>query len=140
MAVRVAKVKQSHNIPAARPAAETEAVPSLIWPIEHWLQFQADLLRAAESNLVGWIDRRCEGTSAALSSLVRLSTSHDMGEAVAIHSDYLDGVMKRLDRDFQSAADHALAVSRCTSGATQHAAEASTGVAAHGAQWVVSKV
>jgi hypothetical protein len=140
MPIKVSKVKQSSSIQPAHPApAETEAVPSLAWPMELWLQFQADLFRASEPVLIGWIDRRCEGTGALMHSVERLTACQDFGEAVAIHSEWLTGVMGRLDRDVQALAEHALAVSQCASGATQQAAQATTGVAMHGAKWVVRK-
>lgn len=140
MPIKVTKVKQGSGIQPARSAvADTEAVPSLAWPLELWLQFQADLFRATEPALIGWIDRRCEGTGAVLRSVERLTTCQDFGEAISIQSEWLTGFMGRLDRDIQAVAEHALAVSQCASGATQQAAQATTGVAMRGAKWVVRR-
>lgn len=140
MPIKVSKVKQVSSIqPVRAVAADAEGVLSLAWPLEHWLQFQADLFRATEPTLLGWIERRAEGTGAVLRSLNRLAACQDIGDVVAIQSEWLTGFMERLDRDIQAVAEQALAVSQCASGATQQAAQVTTGVAAHGAEWVVRR-
>jgi hypothetical protein len=138
MAIKVSKVKQrSTTLSDPAPAEEAEGLPSLAWPVEHWLQFQADLFRAATPMLLGWIDRRCEASGAALRAAGGLASCQDVGEAMAIHSDWLSGSMKRLDHDLQAAGQHALAVVHCTTGATQRAAQTSRDEARLGANLII---
>lgn len=139
MAIKVSKVKQpSGTISERTPTIEAEeGMPSLAWPFEHWLQFQADLFKAAEPALLGWIDRRCQGSGALLRAAGSLASCQDPGEAMAIHSDWLSGSMKRLELDCQAMGQHALAVVHCTTGATQRAAQTSRDEARLGASLII---
>jgi hypothetical protein len=138
MAIKVSKVKQHSTVPTGTmTTAESDGLPSLAWPLEHWLQFQADLFRAAQPALLGWVDRRCEGSEAALQAFAGLATCQDLGQAMSIQSEWLSASMKRLESDLQAAAEQALAVGQCTTGATQRAAQTTRDEARLGASWIV---
>jgi len=141
MAIRVSKAKQRSSDPQARaPAADTQSLMSLAWPLEHLLQLQAELLKAAEPSLNGWLNRRREATTAVLRACEKFAGCRDFGEALSIQSELIDGAMNRLDLDVQALAEHALTVSQCTVGATRQAAQTTTELATRGAEWVVRSV
>lgn len=141
MAIRVSKAKQRSSAPQARSlAADTQSLMSLAWPLEHLLQLQAELLKAAEPGINSWLNRRREGTTAVLQACEKLAACRDFGDALSIQSEWVDGAMKRLDLDVQALAEHALAVSQCTLGATRQAAQTTTELATRGAEWAIRGV
>jgi hypothetical protein len=141
MAIRVSKAKQRSSDPRARSlAADTQSLLPLAWPLEHLLQLQAELLKAAEPNLNGWLNRRREGTNALLRACEKLAACRDFGEALSIQSELIDGAMNRLDLDVQAVTEHVRAVSQCTVGVTRQAAQTTTELATRGAEWVVRSV
>lgn len=141
MPISVAKVERRSRARAAAPTAvETPTVRPLAWPVEQWLRFQVDLFKATEPALIGWLDRRRAAVAAVLDSLGRLAACRDFGAAAAIHAAWLDGAMKRLALDMQAAAEHAQALSRCTAGAAERAAQTTTEIAEQGADWVVRRL
>jgi hypothetical protein len=146
MALKISKPKQRSSVEyAPSAAADTQDVrsldlPTMAWPLEQLLQFQAELLKVADPGLTDWLNRRREGTSAVLRTLERLAACRDVGEAVAIQSDWIDGAMKRLDLETQAIVEQALAVSQCATGATREVAQTTTELATRGAEWVTRKV
>jgi len=68
------------------------------WPIEYWLQLQADMLRDAAD----WIARRREGTEAALRALEGLCACRDARDASKIQSGWIEDEAKRLESDMRS--------------------------------------
>jgi hypothetical protein len=141
MAIRVSKAKQRSSEPQAPAlAADTQSLLSLTWPLEHLLQLQAELLKAAEPGLNGWLNRRREGASAVLRACEKLAACRDFGEVLSIQSELIDGAMNRLDLDVQALTEHALTVSQCTVGVTRQAAQTTTQLATRGAEWVVRSV
>lgn len=141
MAIKVSKAKQRSSVPQARSfAADTQSLLSLAWPFEHLLQLQAELLKATEPSLNGWLNRRREGTNAVLQACEKLAACRDLGDVLSIQSEWIDGAMKRLDLDVQALAEHALTVSHCTVGATRQAAQATTEMATRGTEWAIRGV
>src|SRR5579864_9533963 len=105
MAIRVSKAKPRPSAAQARSlAVDPQNLLSLAWPLDHLLHLQAELLKAAEPSLNGWLDRRREGTTAVLRAFEKLAACRDFGEALSIQSEWIDGAMKRLDRDVQALA------------------------------------
>lgn len=98
------------------------------WPIEVWLRCQAGMLKAAEPVATGWIERRREAASAAFEAFEKLAGCSDLQEAAAVHRDWLEGAMQRLDTDLHALADHAVALSHEAVSATRYAAQTSTEV------------
>lgn len=146
MAIKVSKSKQLSSVEYAPSSAadtrdvQSPDVASLAWPLEHWLQFQAELFKIADPRLTDWLNRRREGTTAALRTFERLASCRNFGEAMAIQSDWIDGAMKRLDLDAQAILEQGLAMSQCATGATREAAQTTTELATRGAEWVVRRV
>jgi len=146
MAPNVSKTRPRSNVAyAPSAAADTQGgrpsdVPSLTWPLEQWLQFQAELLKIADPGLTDWLNRRRDGTTAMLQTLERLAGCRDLGEAMSIQSDWIGGAMKRLGLDAQAVIEQALAVAQCATGATREAAQTTTELATRGAEWVIRKV
>jgi hypothetical protein len=111
----------------------------MTWPLEQLLQFQVELFKVADPGLTDWLNRRREGTSAVLKTLERLAGCRDLGEAMSIHSNWIDGAIKRFDLDTQAIVEQALAVSQCATGATREVAQTTTELATRGAEWVIRK-
>jgi hypothetical protein len=51
-----------------------------IWPVQIWLQWQADVLKAVAPTTTDWMKRRSEGTEAARRALEWLCTCHTMSQ------------------------------------------------------------
>ncbi|HUK11253.1 MAG TPA: hypothetical protein VLX09_25530 [Stellaceae bacterium] len=79
-----------------------QAMRWAIWPLEFWLQWQADLLRAAQPAAADWMARRREGTEAALKALERLCACHDARDVSKIHNEWMEDEAKRLESDMRS--------------------------------------
>ena len=140
MAIKIAKTKpRSPTADTHASAVGPQDLPSMNWPVEQWLQFQAELLKATTPGLTDWLNRRFEGLTAALQAVEKLATCREIGEAVAIHAEWLDGTIKRLDLDSQGLIAQALAVSQCTAGATRQIAQTTTEITTRGAEWVVHR-
>ena len=138
MAIKVSKAKERANPPQPRAlVADMQNLLSLAWPLDQWLRWQAELLKAAGPSLNGFLVRRGEGLSAGLRAGEKLAACRDLNEALAIQSEWIDGAMQRLDLDIQAVGEHALALSRSTAGATQRAAQAATELATRGVEQVL---
>ena len=68
-----------------------QAMRLATWPIDFWLQWQADMLKAAAPATADWIARRCEGTEAALRALERLTACQDVEDASKIQGEWIEG-------------------------------------------------
>jgi hypothetical protein len=79
-----------------------QAMRWAIWPMEFWLQWQADLLKAAQPAAADWMARRREGTEAALKALERLCACHDARDASKIQSEWIEDEAKRIESDMRS--------------------------------------
>ncbi len=99
-----------------------EAMRLAVWPMELWLQWQADLLKSAAPALADWVARRREGTEAALHALERLCTCEDIADASKIQSEWIEGETKRLETDMRALTGAALVGLRAKAGATERAA------------------
>ena len=141
MAIKVAKAKPpSTASQASLLAADPQSLQAAVWPLELLLRVQAELLKAAEPSLNGWLNRRREGATAALRALEKLTECRDLGGALSIQSEWVDGAVKRLDLDVQGITEHILAISQCALGTTQQATQTTSELAARGAEWVVRAV
>lgn len=140
MAIKIAKTKQRSPTPDTHPHdVGPQDLPSVVWPVEQWLQFQAELLKATTPGWTHWLDRRFEGLTATLHAAEKFASCREIGEVVAIQSEWLDGAIKRLDLDSQGLIAQALAVSQCTAGATRQIAQTTTEITTRGAEWVVHR-
>lgn len=79
-----------------------QAVRLAVWPMELWLQWQADMLRAAAPAAAEWMTRRREGTAVALKTLERLSACQDVKEVSRIQSEWVEDETKRLETDMRA--------------------------------------
>lgn len=95
-------------------------------PFEVWLRWQSDLLKVAEPAAMSWLERRRDGTTAALDALQRLARCTDIAEAAAIQRDWVDGMLKRLTSEITAFTEQTVALSQeavaVTRSATQPAA------------------
>jgi hypothetical protein len=98
-----------------------EAVRIAVWPMELWLQWQADLLKSAGPALAGWMARRQEGTEAALHALEQLCACEDFAAASRIQSEWIADETRRLETDLRALGGAALIGTRA---ATAEAAKA----------------
>lgn len=85
-----------------------EAMRLAVWPVELWLQWQADVLKSAAPAMADWVARRRQGTEAALHALERLCACEDMADASRIQSEWIEEETKRLETDMRAFADAAL--------------------------------
>ncbi len=95
----------------------------MTWPTEYWLRLQGDLLRATGPAISTWLDRRRDGTTAALDTLERLVACHDLTEAASVQQEWIEGAVSRLESDFRALTDNVQVVTRETTKAAQHAAQ-----------------
>jgi hypothetical protein len=141
MAIKPQKERErasAHDV--RRVGREAEASGETISPLEQWLQFELDLMKANEPDMIGWINRRCEAALAALHAAGELAACSDFSAALAIQSSWLDSAASRLERDARAVAACADAVARCTRGAAQRAIGSAGNLAVSGAAWSVDRV
>jgi len=129
------KTRRAEPTAVKTPNDALQADPSMAemigWPIDAWLRCQAAALDAAQAVAAGWIERRREAATAALDTFARLSQCSDLQEAAAIHREWIEGTMKRLDADLHAIADHAIAVTNEAVSATRFAAQTSSEAMSH---------
>lgn len=139
-AIRIAKTKQRPTLTETLPSGVgPQDLPAVTWPIEQWLQLQAELFRATAPSLTDWINRRFEGFNAALRATERLAACRDMSEALSVHAEWLEGAIRRLDFDGRSIIQQALTVLQCAAGATRQIAQTTTDISARSAEWMVQR-
>jgi len=126
MATKTAKPEVALATPAACLADLTRfgapITRMVAGPMEAWLQWQADTLKAAEPVMKGWLERRRDATAATLETIERLGRCGDLGEAALIQGEWIDGAMKRLNADIQTLTDHAMTLSQEAVTVTRRAA------------------
>ena len=138
MAIKVSKAKDRSSAPYPRPPVSDIQNPlSLAWPIDHWLQWQAEFLKIAAPSLNGFLDRRREALSATLRAGEKLAACRDLDDALSIQSEWAEGALKRLELDIEAAAEHAIALSHCTADATRRAAQTTSEVATSGMEQIL---
>lgn len=73
-------------------------------PLEIWLRWQVDVVKAAEPVTSSWLERRREAAAATLEAVEQLATCRptDFGRAAEIQRDWLDGAMKRWNMDMEA--------------------------------------
>ena len=76
-----------------------QAMRLAAWPLEIWLQWQGEMLKAAAPAAADWFARRREGTEAALKTLDRLTACGDFQEAAKLQRDWVENETKRLEAD-----------------------------------------
>jgi Phasin protein len=127
MAAKITKAEQRSDNPMAGLAdlARFDGSLAPLWtrPMETWLQWQADLLKAAELAAAGWFERRRDATQAALETIEKLSHCNDLGRAASIQGDWLDGSVKRLTSDFEALTGHAKTLWQDAAAATRKATQ-----------------
>lgn len=84
------------------------AIRAAIWPIEFWLQWQADVLKVAAPATAEWMARRREGAEAALQALHRLCDCADVNDAARVQNEWVSDETKRIESDFRSLSDSVL--------------------------------
>jgi len=138
MAIKVSKAKDRSSTPYPRvPVTDMQNPLSLVWPIDHWLQWQAELLKLAAPSLNGFLSRRGEALSAAMRTAEKLVACRDLDAALSIQSEWAEGALKRLELDIEAAAEHAIALSHCAADATRRAAQTTSEVATSGMERVL---
>ena len=73
-----------------------------IWPMEMWLNWQADMLKAAAPATADWLARRREGTEVAMRALERLCACHNAQDVSKIQSEWIEDETNRLQSDMRS--------------------------------------
>jgi hypothetical protein len=81
-------------------------------PIEIWLRWHHDLLKAVEPATMGWLERRRQSAGAAFEALEKLVRCTDLGEAASIERDWIDGAIKRFNSDIAAAAERTVTLSQ----------------------------
>jgi hypothetical protein len=97
------------------PGFNGGAVHWVVWPMQLWLQWQADVLKAMAPRTTDWMKRRREGTEAALRALEQLCACHNVAEASKVQNEWFEDEAKRLESDVRALSDSALLFSRETS-------------------------
>ncbi len=136
MALKAQKVK---HLAQAAPSGGSDEAAGFVTPFERLLEFQAELFRTGEPGVIGWIERSGENAGAALNTLAKLACCRDLGEAAAIHADWVETSLKRLDREVQALLAHSQVVTQCATRAGRQAAEATGDFATAQNVWLVRK-
>src|SRR5579883_1688588 len=71
------------------PGFNGAAMQWALWPMQFWLQWQANMLKAVAPTTAEWMERRRQGTEAALHALDRLCACHSAAEASKVQSEWL---------------------------------------------------
>lgn len=77
-----------------------QALAWATWPVEMWMKWQQDILKAALPATNGWMERRQEGAEAIVQALKKLNGCSDLRTALEIQSEWLEEERKRLESDF----------------------------------------
>jgi hypothetical protein len=101
----------------------------MLWPIEAWLRLQSEILNAAAPAAAQWLDRRREGTTAALDSIEKLKKCKDVRDASEIQSEWARDEAKRLEADMRSLSEQTLFLARAAEKATRQGAQSASGSA-----------
>jgi len=107
---RIARAPTAPLVDALR--FDGSIVQMMARPVEIWLHWHNDLLKAVEPATLGWLQRRRDGVDAALAALERLARCADLGEAASIQSDWIDGAIKRLNSDMAALTEQAITLSQ----------------------------
>jgi len=94
------------------------------WPLEIWLQWQQEMLKAAAPAAAAWFERRREGTEVTLKALGQLTSCGDLKEAAALQREWVENETKRLEADAQALSGQVFSWSRETVRAAGHSVEA----------------
>jgi hypothetical protein len=92
-------------------------------PFEALLRWQGDLLKAVEPAAMGWLERRRDGTAAALDALQKLARCTDLADAAAIQRDWLDGALKRMSAEVTALTEQTMALSQEAAAVVRSAAQ-----------------
>jgi Phasin protein len=137
MAIKVTKIRQRSG--STSTSAEESGAATAASPLEQWLTLQADLFRAAEPALLGWIERRCEAGGAALQSLNALAQCRDPNEVAALQSEWLSGALQRFERDFQAASEQMATLTQSVTSVAQRAAQGTQNEMKIGTAWILRR-
>lgn len=77
-----------------------QALSWATWPMEMWMKWQLDMLRAALPATNGWMERRHDGAEETLETLKKLNGCSDLRSALDIQNEWLEKERKRLESDF----------------------------------------
>ncbi|HXP76531.1 MAG TPA: hypothetical protein VN823_20500 [Stellaceae bacterium] len=93
-----------------------------VWPMQLWLQWQADMLKAVAPTTTDWMKRRREGTEAALHAFEQLCACHNVAEASKVQNEWFEDEAKRLESDMRALSNSALLFSQETTKTSRAAA------------------
>lgn len=95
-----------------------------LWPAELWLQWQADMLKAAAPMAAEWMNRRRDGTQAALQAIHQLCACDSANDMVRVQKEWMAEEAKRLESDFRSLTSANLEAAKAGRRASHHEAAA----------------
>jgi len=105
---------------------DVSVIEMIARPLQICLRLQADLIKAAQPLTADWLERRREGTDAALEVLEKLMRCTDLAEATAIQRDWFDATIRRLNSDIGALTAHLIVGSKETAAATRNVIQASS--------------
>lgn len=111
----------------ARSEAERRLGPAraparlFVWPFEMMLRLQANMVNAMRESTGSWIGRRQEAADDAVETFERLIYCQDVGEALAIQQEWLEGTMRRVNDDIEGFAKQGAALSHEAASSAQEA-------------------
>jgi hypothetical protein len=126
----VRKTQSAGDFLAALPAFNGYVARMMLWPTEAWLRLQSEFLNAAAPAAAQWLDRRREGTTAALASIERLQKCRDVRDASEIQSEWVRSEAKRLEADMRSLSEQTLLVAQAAEKAARQGVQSASGSAA----------
>jgi hypothetical protein len=96
---------------------------SQMWtrPVQAYLRWQAEMLKATEPVAIGWFERQLDATNLALENFEKIANCGDIGEAVAIQREWFEAAGKRLTIELEKLTEQATSLSREAVSATRDA-------------------
>ena len=119
----------AENIFTTFPAINGYVARMMLWPVEAWLHLQSEMLNAAAPATAQWMERRREGTTAALASIERLTKCQDVQDATEVQNEWVKDEAKRLEADMRSFGEQTLFFARAAEKASRQATQAAAGSA-----------
>ena len=116
-----------------RPDGRT--VHAMVWPMEFWLRYETDMLKALEPLAANWLQRRREGLEAAVQAFERIAGASTLAEAAAERHAWIDSTMQRLAEDLKEMSGPAMVWSERAVAAVREASH----VSAEASRWNVRR-
>jgi methyl-accepting chemotaxis protein len=105
-----------------------------VWPVEMMLRFQANMANTIQQSTMGWVQRRQEAARETAEAFARLIHCRDLGNAITIQQEWLEGNIRRFEDDLSALANQTAEISHKTASTARDAVDRSSDAAQAGAR------